>query len=173
MHRVHRALRVRAMFSRTSAAGRMVRDFHQRQTTDTEEHCLGAAQLHEDRPAERHRRFAAVLKLNGVVDTPRRARTSSAQAGDHGVAPAYKFLQNGSRRTLHVCRLGFKKNFGGPAFPPKQFGQFLKHRRGIRLAVVDDPITFPSSVSKPGTSGRSPKSTDACHFASYGKYAGR
>src|SRR5688500_20141243 len=111
------------MFSRTGAAARMVRDFHQSQTSDAEERCLGSAQLHEDRLAERHRRFAAVLKLNGVVDTPRRTRTSSAQAGDHGVAPADKFLENGFRRTLHVCGLGFKKNSGGPVFLLKQFGR--------------------------------------------------
>jgi hypothetical protein len=130
------------VFSRPGAAAWVVRDFNQWQPSDAEELGLGPAQFHENRLAERYGGLAAFLKFDSVVDTPRCARTSSAQAGNHRITPSDKFLQNRFGRALHMGRFGFEENFGGPIFPPKQFGQFLKHRRGICLAVIDDPDDF-------------------------------
>jgi hypothetical protein len=102
IHLIHRTLGVRAVLAGQGAATRMMRDFHQRQAGDPEELRFGPTQLHENRLAQSNRRFTALLQFDRVVDTPRRARPSSAQAGDHGVAPADKLLHNWFRRTLHV-----------------------------------------------------------------------
>ena len=66
------------MLTFSRAAARMMRDFYQRQFRQAEKLRFGARQLHEDRLAQRHGRFAFLLQLDGVVDTPRRARPSRA-----------------------------------------------------------------------------------------------
>jgi hypothetical protein len=96
------------MLAGARPAARMVRDLDQRQMSNAEKLRLRARQLHEDRLAERHRRLSLFLQFDGVVDTPRRARPSSAQAGDHRVAPVDDLLHHRFRRALHMGWLGSK-----------------------------------------------------------------
>src|SRR5581483_839920 len=79
-HPIHRSFRVGAMLAGPRAAARVMRDLDQRQLRQAEELRLGARQLHKNRLAQGDRRLALLLQLDGVVDTPRRARPSSAQA---------------------------------------------------------------------------------------------
>ena len=130
------------MLALSGAAARMVRDFDQRQTRQTEKLRLGSAQLHKNGLAQGDRRLALFLQFDGVVDTPRRARPSSAQAGDDGVTTAQKFLHDRFWRALHMGGLGLEDHFLGGVFLLNQFGQFLKHGGGIGLAVVDDADDF-------------------------------
>lgn len=104
------------MLSGQSAAAGMVRDFHERQTGNPEELGFSPTQLHEDRLAQGHRRLTALLKFDSVVDTPRCARPSGAQAGDHGITPADEFLHDRFGRALHMRWLGLKQHFNGPVF---------------------------------------------------------
>jgi hypothetical protein len=55
-----------------------MRDFDQRQFGHLKELRFGARQFHENRLAQRDGRLALLLQFDGVVDTPRRARPSSA-----------------------------------------------------------------------------------------------
>ena len=76
------------MLAGTGTAARMVRNFDQGQMRYSKKFRFRARQLHEDRLAQRHCRLPFVLQFDGVVDTPRRARPSSTQAGDDRVTPA-------------------------------------------------------------------------------------
>ena len=59
------------MLAGAGAAARMMRYFHQRQIGDTEKFGLGLAKFHKNRLAESDCRLSVLLKLDGVVDTPR------------------------------------------------------------------------------------------------------
>ena len=94
------------MLACAGAAARMVRDFDQGQLRHSKKLRLGARQLHEDRLAKGYRGLTLLLQFDGVVDTPRRARPSSAQAGDDRITPAQNLLHDWFRRALHMRRLG-------------------------------------------------------------------
>jgi hypothetical protein len=78
VHQINRALRIRSMLPFPRAAARMMWNFDERQFRQSEKLRFGARQFHEDRLAQRHRRLALLLQFDGVVDTPRRAGSSSA-----------------------------------------------------------------------------------------------
>ena len=90
----HRPLRICAVLSRQSAAAGMMRDFHQWQAGDSEELRFSPTQFHKNRLAQGHRRLSALLKFDGIVDTPRCARPSGPQSGDYSITPANEFLHH-------------------------------------------------------------------------------
>jgi hypothetical protein len=75
---LHGAFGIGAMLARSGAATWMMWDLHQGEFSEPEKSCLGFGQLHKDRLAQGDGRFAPFLQFDGVVDTPRGARPSSA-----------------------------------------------------------------------------------------------
>jgi hypothetical protein len=61
IHFIDRPFRIGPMLARPRAAAGMVRNFDQWKFGDSKKFRLRATQLHEDRLAERHRRFAFLL----------------------------------------------------------------------------------------------------------------
>jgi len=75
---LHGAFGIGAMLARSGAATWMMWDLHQGEFSEPEKSCLGFGQLHKDRLTQGDGRFAPFLQFDGVVDTPRGARPSSA-----------------------------------------------------------------------------------------------
>lgn len=119
------------MLAGSGAAAWMMGNFHQWKRSKPKKLRFGLGQLHENRLTQSNCRLSLFLQLDGVVDTPRRARPSSSQTGDHRVTTADKFLYNRFGRSLHMRRLRLKNYFRCMKFFPHQLRQFLKHRRGI------------------------------------------
>jgi len=130
------------MLARARATAWMMRYLYQRQVPLPEKLRFGPREFHENRLAQGHRGFSLFLELDGVVDTPRRARPSSAQTSDDRVAPIEYFLHDRLRRALHVGRLGSEDNFLRLEFFAHELGELLKHGRRVRLSVVDDANRF-------------------------------
>jgi hypothetical protein len=140
---VHGSLRIRPMLTGSGAAARMMGNFHQGKRGDSEEFRFGFGQLHENRLAECNCRLALLLQFDCIVDTPRGAGASSTQTSDDRITPAYEFVHSSFRRSLHVGWLGLEQHFGSPIFLLNQLCQLLKHRRRIRLAIIDDADDLP------------------------------
>src|SRR5262245_33820808 len=116
-HRVDRLngdFGIRPVLAGPRAAARVMRDLHQWQLRHTEKLGLRFPQRHKDRLAQSDRRPASLLDFYGVVDTPRRARTSSSKTGDDRVAPARQFIDHFPGRALHMGRFLARDDFAKP-----------------------------------------------------------
>jgi hypothetical protein len=80
------------MLAGSRAAARMMGNFHQWKRGEPKELGFGLGQLHENRLTQSNCRLAFLLQLDGVVDTPRRARPSSSETGDDCITAADKFI---------------------------------------------------------------------------------
>jgi hypothetical protein len=87
----------------------------------------------------RSRRNSRRLKLDRVVDTPRRARSSIGKSRDHDIALLHQLLDAIGFGATH---LSFEDDFDPVESPAQQFADIAEKSIGIGLAVVQQTNAF-------------------------------
>jgi len=103
----------------------------------TERITLGLRQCFKGVRDDSYSKRAAFLKLNGVVDTPRRAGPSISQAADNEISLRRKLVKVSLGRALLGGQLTPLDHARDPVLffeqPPETFSQFIR----IRFAVIE------------------------------------